>query len=484
MGKNNKGKNTKPRKQAAKKTPAAAHGAPVPAIVAPVRERQAAGRAMAKHVSLKEHGTWHAAHRKHDPIDLLIDNSKGRLENLVPIRYGRMLANPFAFYRGSAAIMAADLSRTPATGVHVQACGDCHALNFGGFATPERRVIFDINDFDETSPAPWEWDVKRLVASFILGGRSNSLFSEDDARECAWRAARSYRRRMEKYADMRILEAWYDSIPIESLMETTARESKARWQKKLDEAAQTSSHQIEFADLAAKTRPEPRIRDQPPLVFHMGTMDQAKFRATIEESYRRYTESVSPSVREVLSRHKLVDVAVKVVGVGSIGTLCGIILLMSGAGDPLFLQFKEARESVLEAYAGASPYKHNGERVVHGQRQMQAASDMFLGWLTGAGKDHRSFYVRQLNDVKLKPRVELAVPSGTKDYARVCGRALARAHIRSGDPVLLSAYMGSSEAFEDAMVDFAVAYANQAERDHQALAAAVRAGRIEAELGV
>lgn len=485
MTKKNKNSGKKSHKNRAVYGTKEPHAMSAPAYSAPVREREAAGREMAKRVPLREHGTWHSAQRKHDPIDLLIENSMGRVEQLVPIRYGRMLAGPFAFYRGSAAIMAADLSRTPSTGVHVQACGDCHLVNFGGFATPERRVIFDINDFDETSLAPWEWDVKRLVASFILAARSNALFSADDARECAWRAARAYRRRMKKYSEMPMLEAWYDSIDIEVLLEgTESEEQKLRWKKKLAESAENSSHKIEFAELAARTRPEPRIRDQPPLVFHMGSMEQAKFRDIIEESYRRYKESLSPSVRMLLDRYKLVDVAAKVVGVGSVGTLCGIILLMSGAAEPLFLQFKEARESVLEPYAGASPYKHNGERIVHGQRQMQAASDMFLGWMTGAGKEHRSFYVRQLNDVKLKPRVELAIPAGTRAYARLCGQALAKAHVRSCDPVLLSAYMGESEAFEDAMADFALAYADQAERDHQALAAAIRSGRIEAELGV
>jgi len=485
MTKKNKSASKKDRKRAADPIAHADHPASLPAHDAPVRDRQAAGRALAKHMPLKQHGVWRAPLRRHDPIDLLIENSKGRVAQLVPIRYGRMLANPFAFFRGSAAVMAADLSRTPASGVPVQACGDCHLVNFGGFATPERRVIFDINDFDETSPAPWEWDVKRLATSFILAGRSNAMFSADDGRECAWRAARAYRRRIAKYAEMPILEAWYDSIPIDTILDAVENdESKQRYRRKLAESAETSSHHIEFADLAARTRPEPRIRDQPPLIYHMGSMEHAKFRDLILESYRRYKESLTPSVRQLLDRYKLADVAVKVVGVGSVGTLCGIILLMSGAGDPLFLQFKEARASVLEAYAGASPYRHNGERIVHGQRQMQSASDMFLGWMTGAGQDHRSFYVRQLNDVKLKPRVELAVPSGAKAYARFCGQALAKAHIRSGDPVLLSAYMGSSEAFEDAMADFAVAYADQTERDHQALAAAVRAGRLEAEFGV
>ena len=458
---------------------AGGHGAAAPPQTAPVRERQAAGRALGKHTPLKEQASWRAAQRHHDPIDLLIESSKGRIEHLVPIRYGRMLANPFAFYRGSAAVMAADLSRTPSTGIHVQACGDCHAVNFGGFATPERRIVFDINDFDETFPAPWEWDVKRLAASFVLLGRYRG-FSPDDIRECAWRAARAYRKRMARYAQMPILDAWYDSFNLDELLDATGNANlQKKLAKKIKEGAETGSHALEFEKLAIRSRPEPRIRDQPPLIYHIDDERGRHFRDDVAESFRRYKESVLPSVATLLDRYKVVDIAMKVVGVGSVGTMCAMTLLMSGAGDPLFLQVKEARRSVLEPYVGASPIAHHGQRVVHGQRLMQSASDIFLGWLTGAGKGHPSLYVRQLNDVKIKPQLEVAIPSGTKVYARYTGMALARAHCRSGDPVLLSAYMGDSEAFEDAMADFAAAYADQAERDHDAMVAAVRAGRLE-----
>jgi uncharacterized protein (DUF2252 family) len=465
---------------------AARHGAhedaaDLPPQTMPVKDRQAAGRALAKRVPLKEHAAWHGAHRKHDPIDLLIESGKGRIESLLPIRYGRMAVNPFAYYRGAAAAMAADLSLTPSTGVRVQACGDCHAVNFGGFATPERRVVFDINDFDETSPAPWEWDVKRLVASYVLLGRYRN-FPIEVARECAWRAARAYRKRMLRYAETPILEAWYDSFDLEALLDEAGAENEdvqKKQQKKLRQAAETSSHAIEFEKLAVRSRPEPRIRDQPPLIYHLDDERGRHFRQDVEESFRRYKKSVLPSVAVLLDRYRLVDMAMKVVGVGSVGTLCAMVLLMSGNGDPLFLQVKQARASVLEPYAGANPATHHGERVVRGQRLMQSASDMFLGWLTGAGEGHPSLYVRQLNDVKIKPQIELAVPGGTKVYARYTGMALARAHCRSGDPVLLAAYLGESEAFEDAMADFAVAYADQTERDHAALIAAVRAGRLE-----
>jgi uncharacterized protein (DUF2252 family) len=450
-----------------------------PPQTASLRDRQAAGRALAKRTPLKEHATWRAAHRQHDPIELLIESSQGRIEHLIPIRYGRMLADPFAFYRGSAAVMAADLSHTPSTGVHVQACGDCHAVNFGGFATPERRVVFDINDFDETSRAPWEWDVKRLVASFVLLGRYRN-FSLDETRECAWRAARAYRKRMARYAEMPVLEVWYDSFDLDELLDATGNTAlQKKLEKKLKEGKEGASHALDFEKLAVRSRPDPRIRDQPPLIYHVDDERGRRFRDDVAESFRRYKESVQPSVATLLDRYRLVDVAMKVVGVGSVGTLCAMVLLMSGNGDPLFLQVKEARRSVLEPYAGASPIGHPGERVVHGQRLMQSASDMFLGWLTGAGKGHPNLYVRQLSDVKIKPQIEVAMPSGTEIYARYTGMTLARAHCRSGDPVLLSAYMGDSDAFEDAMADFAAAYADQAERDHATMVAAVRSGRIE-----
>jgi uncharacterized protein (DUF2252 family) len=481
MARTSKDKDRRHRAASSAKPAAAARGTsdPSPPQTAPVRDRQAAGRALAKRAPLKENASWRAALRQHDPIDLLIESSKGRIEQLIPIRYGRMAANPFAFFRGSAAVMAADLSRMPRSGVQLQACGDCHAVNFGGFATPERRVVFDINDFDETSIAPWEWDVRRLAASFVLAGRYRN-FSREDARECAWRAARAYRKRMARYAEMPILEAWYDSFDLEELIEAAGSDAvKKKQRQKIKEGMENSGHAIEFEKLAVRSRPEPRIRDQLPLIFHVDDERGPGFRKDVEESFRRYKESVLPSVATLLDRYRLVDMAMKVVGVGSVGTLCSTVLLMSGSGDPLFLQVKEARRSVLEPYAGASPVAHHGERVVRGQRLMQSASDMFLGWLTGAGEGHPALYVRQLNDVKVKPQIELAVPEGTKVYARYTGMALARAHSRSGDAVLLSAYMGESDAFEDAMADFAAAYADQAERDHEAMIAAVRAGRIE-----
>jgi len=452
-----------------------------PPPTASVEDRMAAGRKLRMATPLKSHGQWQSALRRYDPIDLLIDSSKGRIETLLPIRYGRMLASPFAFFRGAACIMAADLSHSPASSLKVQACGDCHLVNFGGFATPERRIVFDINDFDETSIAPWEWDVKRLAASFVVACRDRR-FSNEDSAECAWRVARSYRKRMARYAEMPVLKAWYDDFKVDELLEETENlETAALVKRKIDKARGGSTHEIEFAKLAEQRGDQPRILDQPPLIYHFEGSDQDKMRYELEESFNRYKKTVSPEVRILLSRYKLIDIAMKVVGVGSVGTKCGILLLHSGAGDPLFLQFKEARKSVLEPYAGASPYTHFGERVVRGQRLMQSSSDIFLGWLTGAGKDKLSFYMRQLNDVKIKPPIEVAMPRDMKTYARFCGAALARAHARSGDAVVLSGYIGDSEEFEDAMADFAIAYADQTERDHESLVAAVRSGRIDAQ---
>jgi len=448
----------------------------------PTADRTKQGKAMRKTCSREAQAVWNPPANRANPVDLLVENSRGRVEHLVPIRYGRMMASPFAFYRGAAAIMAYDLSHTANTGLMVQACGDAHLLNFGGFATPERKLIFDINDFDETSIAPWEWDVKRLVASFVVAGRANGIDAAD-CREAAWLAAQSYRENMALYGQMPVLEAWYDSISLDDVIENIKdKDQKRFYSKKLASATAQSAREKEFARLAHSEGYPARIIDQPPLIFHDDDINNVEYRKVVETSFARYLDSIPPERRLLLERFEMADVAVKVVGVGSVGTFCGIVLLMSGNGDPLFLQFKQARQSVLEPYAGASPYQHAGERVVHGQRLMQSASDMFLGWMTGAGKDARQFYMRQLRDAKIKPVVEVMKSSNLKGYAGLCGHVLARAHARSADVVQLSGYMGKNESFEDAMADFAVAYADQNERDHAALVAAVRAGQIEAQI--
>jgi uncharacterized protein (DUF2252 family) len=446
----------------------------------PVADRLARGKALRDRCSRKMQAEWKPPAKRAKPIDLLIENSRGRLEDLVPIRYGRMMANPFAFYRGAAAIMAYDLAHTPSTGLTLQACGDCHLLNFGGFATAERQINFDINDFDETSIAPWEWDVKRLTTSFVIAGRSNG-FSASDCQAAAHRVAQNYRTKLAEYSEMSVLDAWYDTLDFDQIIHNLPdKQLRKFYLKKLEAAAEISAHEKEFAKLAFAAGETPRIADQPPLIYHMTGVDEAQQRANWEASLADYLKSLPPERRVLLDRYKLADAAVKVVGVGSVGTFCGIALLMSGKGDPLFLQFKQARQSVLEPYAGASPYKHAGQRVVVGQRLMQAASDIFLGWYTGQGREGRHFYVRQLADAKIKPVVEIMKPQNLLNYAGLCGSALARAHARSGDAAVLTGYLGSSSAFEDAITEFSVAYADQNERDHATLVAAVRAGKVEA----
>ncbi len=450
----------------------------------PQAERRAAGKALREATPRREIANWKPAPRRADPVDLLIANSAGRVAHLVPIRYGRMLASPFAFYRGAAAIMAHDLSFTANSGLNVVACGDCHLVNFGGFATPERQLVFDINDFDEVSVAPWEWDVRRLAASFAIAGRANG-FNAVDCRKAAWQATRSYREHMARYAEMPVLDAFYEYIDLKQLVASGSDEEMKRLsQKRIRKATEESAHLKEFARLAYQAGERPRIRDEPPLVFHDNDIQvQAELRHNAEKVLAGYIASLPPERRLMMQRYSLADTAVKVVGVGSVGTYCGIALLVSGNGDPLFLQFKEARQSVLEPYCGLSPFKHHGERVVFGQRLMQAASDVFLGWSTGITMK-RDFYVRQLRDAKIKPMIEIMKPVNLVTYATACGWALARAHKRSGDAAVLSGYMGSGEVFEDAMSAFALTYADQNERDHAALVAAVRSGRIEARVDI
>ncbi len=448
-----------------------------------LEERLARGKALRENTSRKAQKEWISPVNRADPVDLLIESSKGRLEELLPIRYGRMMVSPFTFYRGGAAIMAYDLSHTPSTGLTLVANGDCHLLNFGGFATAERQLIFDINDFDEVSIAPWEWDVKRLAASFVIAGQSNG-FDKAICEEAAWLVAQGYRTRMAEYTKMSTLEVWNDSFDFNKIIENMRdKELKRFYTKKLDSTAEQSAHEKEFAKLTYSAGNTPRIIDQPPLIFHYGDQRDADYRKNAISTLQGLKRNLSLGVGILLDRFEIVDVAFKVVGVGSVGTICGIMLLMSGRGDPLFLQFKQARQSVLELYCGASPTEHDGQRVVVGQRIMQTAGDMFLGWTTGTGKYKIPLYVRQLSDAKIKPVIEIMNPTNLKGYASLCGAVLARAHSRSGDPAVLTGYMGKSNAFEEAIADFSVAYAAQNERDHAVFMNAIRSGLIEARAG-
>jgi len=424
-----------------------------------------------------DHAVWQAPDNRPDPLALIEESDKGRIPQLVPVRHGRMLQSPFSFYRGAALNMAADLACTPTTGIRVQACGDCHLLNFGAFATPERRVIFDINDLDETLPAPWEWDVKRLAASFVLACRNNG-FSEDEARDAVLCCVRSYRERMAEYSDMRVLDVWYASIDVEDLIPTIQdEEARERMQDRLAKARERSVLEHEFPELVTTAGLTPAIKENPPLIYHWREKGHEEMWANFQRAFAGYRETIQEDRRLLLDRFKLMDMAIKVVGVGSVGTACGIILLMASEHDPLFLQFKQAGPSVLEAYAGKSLHSNHGQRVVHGCRMMQSASDLFLGWTEG--ELGRQFYVRQLKDMKIKPMVEVFTPGVMLQYAELCGWTLAHAHARSGEPTKISGYLGKSDKFDEAITDFSIAYADQSERDHDVLMKAVRAGKLE-----
>jgi uncharacterized protein (DUF2252 family) len=437
-------------------------------------DRLAEGKALRDKTSRRSHAGWKPPAKREDPVAILMQSNKGRIEELLPIRYGRMMQNPFAFYRGAAAIMAADLASTPASGLRVQACGDCHLMNFGGFATPERRVVFGINDFDETLPAPWEWDLKRLASSFVIAARHNRL-DKADARDIAAACARSYREHCALYSEMPVLKRWYEPLDADDLIGLL---HSKKWKKTLTkELAKESSRtalEHEFPKLAQVKNGQPRIKDNPPLIFHLEPQVK-NFDKIVRSAFSRYRSTLADERKALLDQFALADIAGGVVGVGSVGTRCAIVLMMAGPTDPLFLQVKEARTSVLEPYAGKSVYANRGQRVVSGQRLMQVASDVFLGWTEDAT---RHFYIRQLRDIKIKPVVEVLDARAMTTYANWCGWALARAHAKSGDSTMISGYLGGSGRFDDAIVSFAVAYADQNERDHQALLKAIRSGKV------
>lgn len=450
-----------------------------PTLPAGRDERYAAGKALRLRVPREKHAEWKPSRNRRDPVELVIESSKGRIPELIPIRYGRMMVSPFTFYRGTANIMAADLASTPATGLRAQLCGDSHLLNFGGFATPERRIVLDINDFDETLPGPWEWDLKRLAASFVFAARSNG-FSPADQRDAAISCVRSYREHMAEYADMPVLEVWYARLEVSDVLQAAhdkATRSRVKKQVKKAQARTVAEH--EFPKMVEARGGTYQIKDTPPLIYHHPYASLKASRENIERAFARYRESLPPERKLLLDRYQLMDFALKVVGVGSVGTLCAVALLMAADDDPLFLQIKEAGPSVLENYAGKSKFGNHGQRVVTGQHLMQAASDMFLGWTYG--QEGRHFYLRQLRDMKMKPFVELFNVSTMLDYAMLCGWTLARAHARSSDPAAIAGYMGKSDVFEKAIAAFGKAYADQAERDHAAFQQAIRAGRIQVQ---
>ena len=437
-------------------------------------ERLDAGKVLRERVPRAGHASWKPPAKRRDPIDVLEDSNRDRLPELVPIRYGRMLRSPFTFLRGSAGLMAYDLSTTPSTGLRVQACGDCHLLNFGMFATPERNLVFDMNDFDETLPAPWEWDVKRLGTSFAVAAR-DSHCSDEESRDAAIACACAYREHLRDCSKRSPLEVWYERLDVEALIEG-APDAKT---KKFRQDMSTKAHQRIGEYLVPKmtnaTGGQRRLLDQLPVLFHVAEKDaEERFR----EGLADYRLSLPDDRRVLFDRYRLEDFALKVVGIGSVGTRCYVGLFLSAEGHPLFLQFKEACPSVLAPYAGKSIYENQGQRIVVGQRLMQSSSDIFLGWThSRRGYD---FFGRQLRDMKFSVPVEGASAAGMKRYAEICGTVLARAHARSGDAAKISGYLGKTDAFDQAIGDFALAYADQTIRDHATLVAAEGSGRIKA----
>ncbi|MBV4541705.1 DUF2252 domain-containing protein [Pseudomonas vlassakiae] len=435
-------------------------------------ERVADGKRLRDKVPRESHGKWKPA-PKRDVIALLEKSNRDRLQDLVPIRYGRMLRSPFTFLRGSAALMAYDLAQIPNIGVNVQACGDCHLLNFGLFATPERNLVFDLNDFDETLPAPWEWDIKRLVASFAVAARDNGAV-DAQAHRAAVACARAYREHLRRFSKMKPLEVWYSRLDAQTLMDTASDAKARKFRKQLFDRARERVMESVFPKIAGQVGGQPRIVDQPPVIQHV---DEPDFIERVRSGLEAYRASLSDERRVLLDRYRLVDAALKVVGIGSVGTRCYIGLLFSEENHPLILQFKESCRSVLEPYAGKSQYDNQGQRVVMGQRLMQSSSDIFLGWVRGpAGYD---FFVRQLRDMKMSVPLEHISITQLERYADFCGMTLARAHAKSGDAATITGYLGKSDVFDQALGDFALLYADQTERDHERLVKAARSGRVK-----
>jgi uncharacterized protein (DUF2252 family) len=451
-------------------------------------ERAERGKAARSAVPRDSHAVYDPPADRPDPVGLLERQATTRLPDLVPVRYGRMLASPFSYFRGAALSMAADLAATPASGLAVQACGDAHLSNFGVYASPERALVFDLNDFDETLPGPWEWDVKRLAASLEVAGRGNG-YRSGPRRKVVTAAVGRYREAMRVFAGQGNLAVWYARAETGALREQFVSQLATREQRQADRAvaqARTRDSLQALAQLTQQVDGRPRIKADPPLVVPLS--DLAADQAALETEFRKligdYRRTLQTDRRYLLEQFEFADMARKVVGVGSVGTRCWIVLMLGrDTSDPLFLQVKEAERSVLEDFAGASEYANHGQRVVAGQRLMQAASDIFLGWqrthVDPDGRPH-DFYVRQLRDGKSSADIEAMTAAGMRAYGELCGWTLARAHARSGDRIAIAAYLGQSAVFDQAIAEFAAAYADQNERDHQALTAAVASGRVTA----
>ncbi len=441
-------------------------------------ERRARGKSLRDGCPRSSHAGWKAPSGRPDPVQLVLQADAGRLPELLPLRHGRMALSPFTFYRGAALNMAVDLARTPATGLRCQCCGDAHLVNFRGFATPERRHIFAINDLDETLPGPWEWDLKRLTTSFVVACRDNGL-PDSFAREAVLICSRSYRERMAEFAEMKVLDLWYRAIDSDELIggiKDIALRQRAILRLEKERARNVAEDF--FPKVSGPSGKAPAFEDQRPTLFHARGHRPGKVHPEVLEGFALYRQSLAPSHRQLLDRFEVKDAALKVVGVGSVGTVCWVGLFVADEGESLILQVKEARASVLEAFAGKSEFPNHGQRVVIGQRLMQPTSDMLLGWTRG--RSGRDFYVRQLRDVKIKFRVETFGKAEMRIFADWCGYSLALSHARSGDPAAMSGYLGKSDAMDQALAAFSVAYADQNEKDHAALRRAIRAGKVKA----
>ena len=463
-----------------------------PGILAPPHEVftpdewRAKGRERRASVSRSSHAEWAPPADRPDPVAVLEEQARTRVPDLIPIRYGRMLASPFSYFRGAAAPMAWDLAHTPTTDIRVQACGDAHLLNFGMYAAPDRRLVFDVNDFDETLPAPFEWDVKRLAASFAVAARDHG-YKDRDAHTAARLTVRSYRTKMASYAAMRFVDVWYSRIDIDEvnrLFDVLQPRAAVRRRHRDIAQARRRTSQRAFLKMCDQVQGQYRIRSAPPVIVRFPVEGYPGVLEELRGAIAQYRQTLEADLREVLRHYYFGDFARKVVGVGSVGTEAFVVLLIGDRADePLFLQVKEAQESVLAPYAGPGEYQHQGERVVIGQRLTQAATDPFLGWTTGIGTSGttlKHYYVRQLRDMKGSMSVPLMDPLQLDYYGRLCGWALARAHARTGRATMISGYLGMSEKFDHVIADFAVAYADQNEQDYQRLRQAVAAGRVQA----
>ena len=457
-----------------------------------VEQQAARGKAARKALSRSSHATLELSPDRRDPVDILEEQAGSRVPELVPIRYGRMASSPFAFYRGAAAVMSADLAGTPSSGIQAQLCGDAHLMNFGVYNSPDRRLVFDLNDFDETLPGPWEWDLKRLVASLVIAGQENG-YTQVEIEEVVRDSVRTYRTAMASFAAQGNLAVWYSRLEVEALLDTVrgqlAPERVKAFNRQTAKFAARDSLQA-FGKLTTQTDDGPRFRSEPPLIVPVDELLGTDWEWVVETADRflsHYLRSLPDDRRDLVLQYRFVDLARKVVGVGSVGTRAWIVLLLGRDGaDPLILQWKEAQASVLEPHLGHSAFESHGRRVVAGQQLMQASTDIFLGWYHGHGLDGqpRDFYVRQLRDGKGSVDVATLLPGGMRVYGEVCAWTLARAHARSGDRVAIASYVGSSRKLDDALVEFGYHYADQNRQDHAALLAAIADGRIIAQSGI